>query len=83
MGQGFYLGHNKVVFDAETFAIYQDLKILDRQQATGQQYTIFSDSQAAIQRIRTDTIGPGQQWVRAAMEVHARLTTRGNEVTVR
>ena len=46
-----YLGSNKEVFDAETFAIYQALKILDQQQATGQRYTIFSDSQAAIQRI--------------------------------
>ena len=28
-------------------------------------------------------MGPGQQWARATMEVHARLTARGNEVTVR
>ena len=83
VGQVFYLGHNKEVFDAETFAIYQALRILDRQQATGQQYTIFSDSQAAIQRIRTDMLGSDQQWARAAMEVHARLTARGNEVTIR
>ena len=83
VGQGFYLGHNKEVFDAEIFAIYQAMRILDRQQAIGQQYTIFSDSQAAIQHIRTDTMGPGQQWARAAMEVHACLTARGNEVTIR
>ena len=82
VGQGFYLGHNKEVFDAEVFAIYQALRLLDRRQAAGQQYTIFSDSQAAIQRIRTDMLGPGQQWARAAMEVHARLTARGNEVTL-
>ena len=46
-----YLGSNKEVFDAETFAIYQALKILDQQQAMGQRYTIFSDLQAAIQLI--------------------------------
>ena len=46
-----YLGSNKEVFNAETFAIYQALKILDQQQATAQRYTIFSDWQAAIQRI--------------------------------
>ena len=46
-----YLGSNKEVFDAETFAIYQALKILDQQQATGQRYMIFSDSQAVIQCI--------------------------------
>ena len=65
-----------------TFAIYQALRILDQQQATGQRYMIFSDSQAAIQRIRTDTAGPGQQWARAAMEVYARLASRDNEVKV-
>ena len=81
--RGFYLGSNKEVFDAETVAIYQALKILDRQRTTGQQYTIFSDSQAAIQRIRTDSVGPGQQWARAALEVYARLAARDNEVTIR
>lgn len=55
----FHLGNNKEVFDAETFAIYQALRIFDEGQEAGHRYTIFADSQAAIQRIRTDVIGSG------------------------
>ena len=46
-------------------------------------YTIFSDSTAAIDRIRTDTLGPGQRFAVAASEVCSRIAARDNEVTVR
>ena len=64
------------VFDAETFAIYQALRICDEDHRSGHRYTIFSDLQAAIQRIRPDGFGPGQHWARAAP---AHLGVEGNE----
>ena len=81
-GSRYHLGTNKEVFDAEVFAIFQALKACERGQFSDRRYTIFSDSQAAILRIRTDEIGPGQQWARAAIEVCSQLVQRGNEVTV-
>ena len=78
----FHLGNNKEAFDAETFAIYQVLEICDDDQRSSHRYTISSDSQAAIQRIRSDGPGPGQHWARAVTEVCTRLMARENEVTV-
>lgn len=80
-GRRFHLGNNKV-FDAEVFAIYQALRICNDNQRPGHRYTVFSDSQAAVQRIRTDAVGPGQQWATAAIEVCSRPLHRENEVTV-
>ena len=53
-GKRFHLGDNKEVFDAETFAIYQALRVLDSWQETGKRYAILSDSQSASRRIMTD-----------------------------
>ena len=78
----FHLGSNKEVFDAEVFAIYQALRICNEGQHSGHRYTISSDSQSAIQRLRTDSLGPGQQWARAAVEVCSRIVSRQNEVSV-
>ena len=43
-GRCFYLGTNKEVFDAKTFAIYQALRVLDRRQESGYRYTVIVDS---------------------------------------
>ena len=77
-GRRFHLGTNKEVFDAEGFAIFQVLKIFEERPGVGHRFTIFADSQAAIQRIRTDIVGPDQCWARAAVEVCSRLVARGN-----
>ena len=61
----FFLGSNKEVFDAETFAIYQALRTFDSRQESGHHYTVFADAQAAIRRVATDAVGPGQCWARA------------------
>ena len=80
-GRRFHLG-NKEVSDAETFAIYQVLRVLDLRQETGRRYAIFSGSQSAIRRISSDGLGPGQQWARGAAEECTRLMVRQNRVTV-
>ena len=59
-GRCFHLGDNKEVFDAEVYAIAQALEVINRRQESGRRYTIFVDSTAAIDRVRTDSIGPGQ-----------------------
>ena len=47
-GYHYYLGNNKEVFDAELYAIFWALSIIDQRQETGHRYTIFGDSTAAI-----------------------------------
>ena len=81
-GRLYHLGNDKEVFDAETYAIFRVLKEFDRRQESGCRYTIFANSTAAINRIRSDAIGPGQHLARAAVEICSRLVSRDNEVTV-
>jgi ribonuclease HI len=82
-GRRFFLGTNKEVFDAETFAIYQALRVFEERSESGHEFTIFSDSTAAIRRMRSDSLGPGQQWARAGIEVGSRITARGNTINIR
>ena len=44
---------------------------------------MFVDSTAAIDRVRSDALGPGQRFAVAVIEVYSRLRTRENEVTIR
>lgn len=74
-GRRFYLGRSLEVFDAELFALRS--KILDRWNETGQDYTVLSDSTAAIARARSDGIGPGQRSATAITKVCSRLTSWG------
>ena len=67
-GRRYHLGRNKEVFDAEVFCIYQALRLVDRRQESGRRYTIFVDSTAAIEQVRTDALGPGPAHAIAAME---------------
>ena len=82
-GCHFYLGTNKEVFDAETFAIYQALRVVDRRQESGHCYTIFVHSTAAIDSVRTNALGPGQSFAIAAMGACDRVLARDDEVTIR
>lgn len=82
-GRRFHLGTNKEVFDAEVFAIYQALIAIVGRKEGGQQHTIFVDSTAAIEGVRTDSIGPGQRFAIADIETSTRLRARGNEITIR
>ena len=70
------------MFGAETYVILSALRIFDRRQESGRCYTIFADSTAAINRVRTDAVGPGQHLARPTIEVCSRIVSRDNEVTV-
>ena len=81
-GKGFYLGKNKEVFDAETYAIYQAMRTLDDRGDRGRRYT-FSNSQAAVSRIQHDRTGPGQALAILAIEAAEAITGRDNSITIR
>ena len=82
-GLCFHLEDNREVFDAEVYAISQVLEVLDRRQESGRRYTIFVDSTSAIDRARSDSIGPGQSFAIAAIEWCSRAIARSNEATAR
>ena len=74
---------NKEVFDAEVFAVWQALYVLEQRKESGRSYIIFVDSTSAITRVRDDARGPGQRFGVAAIEVGSHLAAAGNEVTIR
>ena len=80
---GTYLGRNKEVFDAELFAIGQALEEFEGRKESNREYTIFSDSQAAISRIQHDRTGPGQSLAVRAIAAASSIATRGNRITIR
>jgi ribonuclease HI len=66
-GLKYRLGRNKEVFDAELFAILQATVLIRDGGAIMigegiQKISIFNDSQAALNRIQHNGIGPGQTW---------------------
>ena len=48
------MGNGKEVFDAELFGLLQMLEIFLHRYETGRCYSIFSDSEAATRRLRSD-----------------------------
>ena len=81
-GRRFHLGTSKV-FCAEVYAICRALSVIDRKQESGHRYTVFVDSTSAIDRIRSDALGPGQRFAIASIEACGRIMERNNEVTIR
>ena len=55
---------------------------MDRRQESGHRYTVFVDSTTAIDRVRTDILGPGQHFAITAMEVCGRVLARDNDVII-
>lgn len=73
------------MFNVEPYAIFGALKAFDQGQERNRnyrRYTIFADSTASIDRARSDALGPGQQWARAAIEVCSCIMSKDNEVTI-
>ena len=76
-GAGTFLGTNKEVFDAEVFAILRAVRLLNERGEFGRDYTIFSDSQAAVARIQHTDCGPAQALARATVGFLYELRSRG------
>ena len=82
-GRRYHLGSNKEVFDAEVFAVYRALSVIDQRQEQGRRYMIFVDSTSAISRVRDDSLDLGPRFAVAAIEICTYTTARDNSVTVR
>jgi ribonuclease HI len=72
-GQSLCMGSKKEVFDAELYGIRKALeRLVDRtywiETRHGARIRIFSDSTAALKRIKTDAVGPGQEQARKIIE---------------
>ena len=63
-----HLGKNKEAFDAVLCALYQAAKTFEGREEEEQQYTIFTDSTAAIARVRSNDAGSGQSVAIVAIE---------------
>ena len=61
----------------QLYTLYQAPKILDDRNDQGEDYTILSDSTAAIAQARSDNTGTGQPFAIATIEVCSRLASRG------
>ena len=72
------MGKNKEVFDAELFAIGQALDELNARGERDRDYTVFSDSQAAISRVQYDRTGPGQTAAIRAINTTRAIAERDN-----
>ena len=78
-----YLGKNKEVYEAEVYAIYRALKIIDQRGEDGHQFTISSYSASAVDRTCSDTMDPSQRLAIAIHEVGERIVGHNNTVTTR
>ena len=63
--------------------IYRALQIFEQRGESGRRYTMFSDSVAAMGRIRTEKMGPDQDLAMATHEGGRRITGRNNSITTR
>ena len=81
--KGTYLGRNREVFDAEVFAILRAARPMNGRGERGRDYTIFSDSQAAISRVQHGRCGPAQALARATIAMTNELCGRDNILTIR
>ena len=80
---GFRMGDGHEAYDAEMAAVVYALVHLHGRGQEGHDYTIFTDSVAAMRRVMGDAPGPGQDIAIRAIEVAERLVQKGNTITIR
>jgi len=56
-----HMDYNQEAFDAKCTALARALESASRRNTTPERITIFTDAQAAIRRMATDELGPGQK----------------------
>ena len=59
--QGIGIGQGHEAYDGELTAILYGLVVLHGRGQSGEDYSIFTDSVAAMRRIKGDAPGPGQE----------------------
>ena len=77
------MGGGHEAYDAELAALANDLIHLHGRGETGQTYTVFTDSTAAMRRMVSDAPGPGQEMAIRIIELARRIIDQGNSITVR
>jgi ribonuclease HI len=82
-GESWHLGNNKEVFDAELYALWKAAQRFNGRQHQNENYTIFTDSQAAILRCKNDAFGPGQHLAKLFIQETEALADRGCTTEVR
>ena len=80
---GFRMGGGREAYDAELAAVVHALVHLHERGQEGHDYTIFTDSTAAMRRMTGDSPGPGQDMAIRAIEIAERLVQGGNTITMR
>jgi len=78
-GEGYHLGTNKEVFDAELYAIYRAVMRFGKRREHDQEYTIFVDSQVAIKRCFPGHQGPGKELAMAIIRWSESVARRGGQ----
>ena len=78
---GFSLGGGYEAYDGELAALVYGLVVLHGRGQSGTDYTIFTDSTAAMTRLKGDAHGPGQEMAIRAIEIAERITRGGNTIT--
>ena len=80
---GFGIGGGHEAYDGELAALVYGLVVLHGRNQSGSDYTIFTDSTAAMRRLMGDAPGPGQDMAIRAIDIAERIVRQGNTVTVR
>jgi len=80
-----HLGRQKEAFDAEMYAMSEAVKIADEigDKKEVRRVTIFTNSQATLQRIQSDEPGPGQALVLRTLNWESDLTDKNIQVEYR
>jgi ribonuclease HI len=82
-GAAFHLGHNKEVFDAELYMIYEAISILASWVTGGHRYTVFADTQSAIWRCASNAVGMGHYLARLIIAKTHDIIENRNTITIR
>ena len=80
---GFRMGGGREAYDAELAAVVYALVHFHGRGQEGHDYTIFTDSTAAMRRMMGDAPGPGQDMAIRAIEIAESLVQRGNTITIK
>ena len=81
--RGFGMGGGHEAYDAELAALAYGLIHLHGRGDTGQAYTVFTDSTAAMRRVVNDAPGPGREMAIHIIELARRIIDQGNSISIR
>lgn len=76
------LGDQQLVYNGELEGTTQAIEYLSEISKSGQIYTVYSDNQAALYRLRTPSDNPGQACQIRAIEASKRAKRKGATITL-